>query len=77
MITLSEIPDLCKAELAALAEVIEHWKNIHMALFRADLGPLTDAIDIQRQDTEEYLGWIGCNPDGDWVFQPATERPVQ
>lgn len=75
---MSEIPDLCKADMAAISEAIELWEKLHYVLGRANLVPDSHHINISRRDYdgEPYLGWIGCNPDGDWVFQPATERPV-
>lgn len=78
---MSDISDLSKEELLALAEVVELWEKIIYALSKIEAKPpdYDLHVEIDRAEPDGYLGWVGCNEDGCYTFQPATghHRPAK
>jgi len=72
---MPEVPDLDRKDLETLARVVELWEEIAAVLGRAELEPTEHALHIRWMDGTRYLGWVGCNENGDYTFQPCSDRP--
>ena len=68
---MSEISDLSKQELHAIARVVELWEEIYIALGKVEAYPRGGVLHIDSEVQPGYLGWIGWNEGGDVTFQPA------
>lgn len=68
---MTEVGYLCKDDLEALAKVVELWEEIAIVLSRAELEPTNHCLHIRWMDGTHYLGWVGCNENGSYSFQPC------
>lgn len=68
----ARLSDLSKAELAALAEVIDLWEQLIVALSNVEAHPRDCVLHIDSDIEPGYLGWIGYNEGGEITFQPAV-----
>lgn len=69
---MSEVSDLCKEELTALARAVELWDELFTVLGRIEARPGGDGVlHIETEVQPGYLGWIGYGEGGSIVFQPA------
>lgn len=69
---MTEVSDLSRQELTALAKVVELWEEITAVLAGIEAYPRDHVLHIQTEAVEPwYLGWIGCNEGGSITFQPA------
>lgn len=67
------IASLTKDELTALAEVVDLWEKLLVALSNVQAHPRGHSLHICSEIEPFYLGWVGYDESGTLTFQPAKE----
>src|SRR5690606_1638807 len=71
---VSEVSDLSKSELSALARAVELWDELLATLGKVEAYPAGNSeLHIETELQPGYLGWIGYNEGGVVTFHPASK----
>lgn len=71
---MSEVSDLSKSELSALARAVELWDELLATLGKVEAYPAGNSeLHIETELQPGYLGWIGYNEGGVVTFHPASK----